>query len=114
MTDKPKETQDVTLSIDLPDVFTVAMYETFHQAQQQYVASVPEGQVASTLLMRYHGSLALIRAGFVHVRGPERLVKLVKQEPSDTTPLAVVGIIAREIAGAVDREVSRPLDSLPE
>lgn len=103
---KPAEA-DVT--IRLPDRWTVAMYECYIEGRQKYIekrraekfASVPEW------ITMFHGALALIKAQYVKIDGLDRLMKAVEDE--GLSDMAVIGFIARSIAGPIEASVNGPL-----
>ncbi|HVO43302.1 MAG TPA: hypothetical protein VMT34_11795 [Aggregatilineales bacterium] len=100
------EQKDLPEQIHLPEPFTVGMWQVYAEGQRAYEHDHP----GSPLLARYHGALALIRAGYVHA--PDDLRRLASQADQSTTSLAIVGLVVRQIALPIEEALEKPVDFL--
>jgi hypothetical protein len=99
--------QDMTVTITLPDVITVRVHDTYVAGRGDYIRVNPK---SSVIMADFHGALAVIKAQFVKVSGPEAFMRYLRAEDHADTPMAIVGLINREIAEQIEAAVSGPLE----
>src|SRR5690349_1395901 len=97
---------EAVVTIYLIDVITVRVYDAYIAGRNDYVKKNPGGSV---LMADYAGALALIKAQFAKVTGPDEFTKYLKDPIDPDTPLSIVGTITREIAYKVEQAVNSPL-----
>jgi hypothetical protein len=99
--------QEHIVKFSLPDTITVGHWETYAIGRQAYIDK--QNGKANGLLADYAGALALIKAGVVHVEGPDLLKQYLSAPDQTLTPLAVVGLLIENIAKPVAAAVEGPL-----
>lgn len=90
----PKE---VTVKITLPDVITIGMWQVYSDARDADMN-------INITIRRYLGALALIKAGYVHIEGTDKLKELASRTAKQHTdvPGAVMGLLVRTVAFPVE------------
>jgi hypothetical protein len=98
--------KELTIKIELPPVITVRVWDEYAAGVQAYWKTNPGGSVRMSC---YAGSLALLKAQLVNIEAPDDFMKYLNADKHDNTPLAVVGLITREISDKVDAALNAPL-----
>lgn len=101
---------EADITISLPDVITVDVWQVFTDGQQSYYDQCErDKRPAAAYLANYYGVLNLIRKGYVHIGGVEALKRIIEADVQGTTPMAVVGYLVRAIAVPIAQAVDAPL-----
>lgn len=102
------------LRFDLPDVWTLAMWECYTSAIAEYNDNMRRSKKAPNAFVgQFYGALALIQAGYVHPIIPEELQPLLgpwlATRTHENTPLQFVNELATKVGGAIAEAINAPL-----
>lgn len=115
--------QEIKLSFSFPDVITVGHYETYMDARLRYIED--RENPTPNIRAQYEGSLALIRAGIVHIstsaevpeggvidpelQAIEDQIKAIINNPDQSlTPASIMNLIGSVVAAKIEVETTTP------
>lgn len=107
-------TKQFEITFSMPDDITYGHWKIYTDGANAFQAKA--GSVLPSLMLRqYHGSLALIKAGIAHVVvsdwAKERVLAWLNADDQTRTPIQLVGLVADQVGGVVERAANLPLSS---
>lgn len=100
--------KSVDVVIHPPDTITLGMWQEYNTAR---LASMDKYPDIDNWTAKYYGALAIIKAGYFHLEGLDKLKTLITKGDGDqrSIPLAVVGFVVRYIAMPIEQALDAPL-----
>ena len=102
----------VEVEINLPSPITVDVWATYCEGRVKYQeAQRAIGKPALELLSSYAGICAVVKVGFVTIKGSDQLLETVKSGNTAGLEISVIGFLFTAIAQPIEAAVTGPLPS---
>lgn len=100
----------ITIKISLPDTINVGLWQVYMNARLDYQDEQEKaGKRTLSILADVAGAVACIKRGYVHVEGPEEIVRHLKTEPGDDTPAWAIGVLRANVCVPIEVAAYAPL-----
>ncbi len=110
--------KDFELKFNTPDVWNLDAWNTYHTGRQEYIKALQDKNkdaVVSNIAANYYGSIALVKAGIVHILDiddelKDKVKKVLFNDDPKKIPLPLIGKVINEISNSIEAALDSPLE----